>query len=97
MPTYEAIAQFWADYRRLRPEQRAAFLRARTLFVDGLAEGALHPSLRVKGFKLRPGVFELSWAPNGRALFTYGSPLPGHGTDPHVIWLRVGTHDIFRA
>lgn len=32
---------------------------------------------------------------DGRALFAYGdSPHPG---DVHVIWLRIGTHDIYKA
>ncbi len=35
----------------------------------------------------------MSWANDGRALFTYGSS--PHQGDTHIIWLRVGTHDIF--
>lgn len=38
------------------------------------------------------GVFELTWAPDGRALFRRGDPVrPG---EPHIVWLRIGTHDI---
>ncbi|KPM55667.1 hypothetical protein ACG83_10280 [Frankia sp. R43] len=96
MPTYAATVRFYADYRRLRPEQRAAFDRARKLFFQGLTEGRFHPSLRVKSFKSKPGMWELTWAPDGRALWSYGPPQPGHGSDPHVIWARVGSHDIFR-
>ncbi|CAI7980213.1 conserved hypothetical protein [Frankia sp. Hr75.2] len=96
MPTYEAAARFLADYQRLRPEQRGAFRVARRLFVEGLNQGSFHPSLRVKGFKTRPGVFEMSWAPDGRALFSYGPPLHGR-PGPHVVWLRIGSHDVFRA
>jgi hypothetical protein len=36
----------------------------------------------------------MTWAPDGRATFEYGlERLPG---EPHVIWCRVGAHDIFR-
>jgi len=34
----------------------------------------------------------MTWAPNGRATFQYGR---SHGSGPHVIWRRFGTHDIF--
>ncbi|WP_327677694.1 hypothetical protein [Kitasatospora sp. NBC_00458] len=38
-------------------------------------------------------VRELTWAPDGRATFGYGTPLqPG---DPHIVWRRIGTHEIF--
>jgi hypothetical protein len=46
---------------------------------------------RVKGY---PGVWELTWARDGRATFEYGDELrPG---DPHIVWRRIGTHDVFR-
>jgi hypothetical protein len=35
----------------------------------------------------------MTWAPDGRALFSYGeSVLAGQ---PHVIWERIGGHEIF--
>ena len=41
-----------------------------------------------------PGVWEMTWAPDGRATFEYGTERrPG---EPHGIWRRVGAHDIFR-
>jgi hypothetical protein len=62
-------------------------------FVQDLESGSPRPGLRVKGYRGSSGVFEMTWAPDGRALFRYGDPVrPGH---PHIIWLRVGTHDIF--
>ncbi len=37
-------------------------------------------------------VFEMTWADDGRALFKYGaSP---HEGDNHIIWLRIGSHEI---
>ncbi len=34
----------------------------------------------------------MTWAPDGRALFRYGDPVCEG--EPHVVWLRIGTHDI---
>jgi hypothetical protein len=48
----------------------------------------------VKGYKSAPGWYEMTWAPDGRALWKYGTPLQGK-PGPHIVWLRVGTHDVF--
>jgi len=50
--------------------------------------------IRVKGVKGASGVFEMSWASDGRATFQYGSELIKGQT--HIIWRRIGTHDIFK-
>lgn len=49
--------------------------------------------LRVRGVAGYPGIFEITWAPDGRATFDYGEAV--HPGERHVIWRRVGTHDIF--
>ena len=52
------------------------------------------PALRVKRLQGSPGVWEVTFAPDGRATFSYGKEIrPG---EPHVIWRRVGTHDVLR-
>lgn len=38
------------------------------------------------------GLYELTWAADGRATFSYGKAVRAGET--HVIWHRVGTHDI---
>ncbi|MFI5985152.1 hypothetical protein ACIBEA_30325 [Streptomyces sp. NPDC051555] len=92
MPTYETLTPFTADLKRLTPGQRRRFLRVvKDVFVPDLRTGCLRPGLRVKGVGGAPGVFELTWAPDGRATFTYGRQRH-HGC--HVIWRRVGSHDI---
>lgn len=64
------------------------------MIVDLKAGRRFRAGLRVKGYQGLFGVFEMSWADDGRALFRYGtSPRPG---DVHITWLRVGTHAIFR-
>lgn len=95
MPTFAWLARFGADFDRLSPRQQAAFLAAVTQFVEDLrAGGQFENGLRVKGVQGAAGVFEMTWADDGRATFQYGDSLIGN--EPHVIWRRVGTHDIFR-
>jgi hypothetical protein len=61
-------------------------------FVDDLRRGQLRPGLRIKRVKSHTGVWEMTWADDGRATFQYGEEVvPGH---PHIIWPRIGTHDI---
>jgi hypothetical protein len=49
--------------------------------------------LRVKWVQGHPGIWEMTWAGDGRTTFTYRATVrPG---DPHIIWHRVGSHDIF--
>jgi hypothetical protein len=63
-------------------------------FVDDLraGRGRFRAGLRVKGVRSAPGVFELTWDGNGRATWQYGPAIrPGV---QHVIWRRIGTHDI---
>jgi hypothetical protein len=65
-----------------------------TLFVAGVAAKRFHPRLRVKRVQGAPQVWEMSWAPDGRATFEYGPEVrPG---EAHIIWRRIGTHSIFR-
>ncbi len=94
MPTFAWLARFGADFDALSADQQAAFLAAVRQFVVDLKAGAFRPSLRVKGVKGATGIFEMTWAPDGRATFEYGSEInPG---ETHIIWRRVGTHDVFR-
>jgi hypothetical protein len=94
LPTFAWLARFGADLERLTPEQRAALLVAVAQFVHDLRLGGrFRQGLRVKGVKGVPGVFEMTWADDGRATFEYGEALIEGET--HVIWRRVGTHEIF--
>ncbi len=95
MPTFDAATRFLAEYGRLSTAEQATFRAARRLFIEGLTNGGrFHPRLRVKRFKTIPGAYEMTWAPDGRALWRYGDPIPDK-PGPHIIWLRIGTHDIF--
>ncbi|MGV4989128.1 hypothetical protein ACVB8X_43120 [Streptomyces sp. NRAIS4] len=91
MPTYEALPRFTTDFHRLTLEQRSRFRQTVTAFVDDLHAGAFRASLRIKGVRRAPGVFELTWDGNGRATWSYGPEIvPG---EQHIVW-RIGGHDI---
>ena len=76
------------------PKLRLRFKRKIKRLVKDLKAGR-PPSrgLRIEPFERLEGVYEFHWARNGRALFRYGvSP---HAGDVHVIWLRIGTHEVY--
>ena len=95
MPTYAWLAHFAADFDSLSPEQQARFLRAIAQFVEDLRGGrGFRKGLRVKGVQGATGIFEMTWAGDGRATFEYGLPIIE--SEPHVVWRRIGTHAIFK-
>ncbi|MFF1785198.1 hypothetical protein ACFVX9_01890 [Kitasatospora sp. NPDC058243] len=94
MPTYESLAHFLRDWKGLTPTQKAAFLVAVAQFVTDLRAGqGFRRGLRVRKMQGHPDIWELTWAPDGRATFHYGLPLQGE--EPHIVWRRIGTHDVF--
>jgi len=97
VPTFETLPRFTADLDRLTPEQRRRFRRAVAAFVEDLRTGGhFRAGLRVKRVQRTSGIYELTWSmgtgPAGRATWEYG-PACRPGT-PHIIWRRIGTHDI---
>jgi len=99
MPAFELTPRFercqW-DWRKLTAQHRNAFRKTvREAFIPDLdtPDQPFRPGLRVKGVTAHPGVFEMTWAPDGRATFSYGEErIAGKA---HVIWRRTGTHSIF--
>jgi hypothetical protein len=96
MPTVETTSRFDRDWKNLTTQQRSTFRKVVTdAFVPDLnaPDRPFRPGLRVKGVTAHPGVFEMTWDGDGRATFSYGpEQVPGQ---PHVIWRRTGTHQIF--
>ncbi len=94
MPTYGKTGRFIKDHAALSPEDRKRFKLAVEKFVGDLkAKRPFREGLRVKGVRGAEGIFEMTWADDGRATFEYGEEhVEG---EPHVIWRRVGTHDVF--
>ena len=97
MPTYDSEGRFRRDWARLDKNQQKIFLEAIDRLVDDLAEmeagrrSRCRRGLGVKGVKGHPGVFEMRWAPDGRATFSWGEERrPGQR---HVTWRRCGDHE----
>lgn len=94
MPTHAWLARFRADFEKLTPTQQAAFLLAVSHFVDDLGSGRpFRKGLRVKGIQGASGLFEMTWADDGRATFEYGKEVVEG--ESHIVWRRVGTHSAF--
>lgn len=96
-PTYEVPESFFAEYAKMSRPMREAFKQARDELIAGLDSGgpsAIPGKLRVQGVQGHPGVYEMTFAADGRATFSYGDEVvPGKA---HILWRRVGTHSIFK-
>jgi hypothetical protein len=95
MPTHEAYASFWRDWHELTPQEQRAFKKAVEKFVADLRVGHFRPGLRVKRVRGTREIFEMTWAKDGRATFQYGEEVLSG--ERHLIWRRIGTHDIFAS
>lgn len=86
------------DYGRLTRQQQDRFDRRREEFVADLLamekdpRTGFRPALRVKKVQGQSGLFEMTWAPDGRATFSMGRPVIEGKR--HVVWRRVGDHSI---
>jgi hypothetical protein len=93
MPTHEELAQFVREFAKLTRAEQDRFIVAMKHLVSDIRAGRpFRPGLRIKHVQGHEGIFEMTWAPDGRATFQYGaSP---HQGDTHIIWRRIGGHAI---
>ncbi len=98
MPTHAEKPSFLRAYSRLSVEQQTQFEAVLAVFVAALAgmesgyANKFPAKLRIKKVKGAEGCWEMTWAPNGRATFSWGAEqLPGKR---HVVWLDIGDHRI---
>jgi hypothetical protein len=96
VPTFDRRVRFLREFRRLPREMQRAFLAVLPEFVEALRRKppTFSANLRVKRVRGEDAVWELTFAPNGRATFEYGEERVAG--QPHVIWRRIGDHSIFR-
>ena len=92
MPTFEQLPRFDKDFAALTRDQQQRFIAAVMKFAD-LDRRTLRAGLRVKRVEGAPGIFEMTWAPDGRATFEYGAEVITG--EPRIIWRGVGGHDVF--
>jgi hypothetical protein len=96
MPTFKTRPRFRQDLEQLSPDEKERFRQAVAKFVEDLERGrGFRPGLRVKGIQGTRGIFEMTWAEDGRATFEYGAPV--RAGQVHVVWRRVGSHTIFSS
>ena len=94
MPTYDVLDAFRRDLERLTPAHRRAFRAAVANFVEDLRRRkGFRKGLRVKKMRGHGSIWELTWAPDGRATFSFGEEQ--QSGEVHVVWRRIGTHTIF--
>ena len=100
MPTHHESGPFQRDWDRLTKSQQSRLQSAVDRLVADLRDmeagrrSRFRPGLRLKGVRGSPGVFEMTWAPDGRATFSWGDEIvPGQR---HVIWRRCGDHEILK-
>jgi hypothetical protein len=93
-PTYEASRRFLREYMKLSREQRERFRTARRKLVAALREDPprFPPDLRIKRVQGARDVWEITFAGDGRATFSYGEA--EREGEVHVAWRRIGTHDV---
>ena len=86
MPTFDRLALFKREYRKLTPEQRERFKVAVAKLVAALSQTPprLPGEPLVNPLAGHRGVYELRFARDGRATFTLGAPV--RQGQPHVIW-----------
>ncbi|MGZ4214507.1 MAG: hypothetical protein ACXVHX_11580 [Solirubrobacteraceae bacterium] len=90
-PTFDRLAQFKRDYVKLTPSEREGFRAAVKKFVAPFSTtppGDFGEPL-VRELKEHPGFFELRFAPDTRAIYTFGEAI--RRGQPHVVWCRIGS------
>lgn len=93
MPTYDPLPRFLKDWKKLTAAEQAAVYAMVEKFIHDLEAGEIRKGLRVTRVQGTNDIWEITWADDGRATFQYGTEkTPG---DPHIIWRRVGGHEIF--
>ena len=96
MPTFKTRPRFRKDYELLSPDEKERFRQAVEKFVADLGRGqGFRSGLRVKRIQGTRGIFEMTWADDGRATFEYGAPVKAG--EVHVVWRRIGSHTIFSS
>ena len=98
MPTHDETNAFMRDYESLTLAQRDRFDTKRQDFIADLVameknhRKGFRSGLRVKKVQGGSGLFEMTWAPDGRAIFSVGRPVIEGKR--HIVWRRVGNHSV---
>ena len=65
-------------------------------FVEDLEAGRpFRLGLRVKAVQGTGDIMEMTFSPDGRATWQFGAEV--NAGQAHIVWRRIGIHDIFRS
>ena len=98
MPTHEETPTFLRDYGRLTNTQEKRLEAALSQFIADLRaieageQAWFRPGLRVKRVRGVAGLYEMTWAPDGRATFSMGPTPQSRDTTRRVASLRRPQH-----
>ena len=96
MPTYQRLPRFDQDWRLLSSTDQQRFRTAVRRFVEDLEAGRpFRLGLRVKAVQGTGDIMEMTFSPDGRATWQFGAEV--NAGQAHIVWRRIGTHDIFRS
>lgn len=70
-----------------------AFARVVEIFKEDLRNHHFRPGPRIRRVQGTADIWEITWAPGGRATWQFGEEVKAG--EPHIIWRRIGTHEIF--
>jgi hypothetical protein len=92
-PTFDRLAQFKRDYRKLTRDQRRRFRAAAKKVIAPLSTTPPGEPTQplVRELQEHPGFFEVYIDRNMRAVYTFG-PAVRHA-QPHIIWCRIGDQE----
>ena len=91
MPTHEESPEFMKEYLALSDQDQGQVPGCGRTVPRGSAFQTVPTQPACEGFRRLESVFELTWSQDGRALWAYGPEV--HEGEPHIVWLRIGTHD----
>lgn len=95
MPRWTKTESFSRDLKKLSDDQHSAFCTAVGEFVEDLKMGGkFRAGLRVAKIVNAGDIWEMTWAEDGRATFEFTeTQIEG---ERHVVWRRIGTHEIYK-
>lgn len=96
MATYSSTNSFQRDFAGLDPRYQERFKAlAKERFSPAIDAGPPYPAdLRMIPMSGEDGIRELTVDRDIRATWEFGEPV--HDGVPHVIWRRIGNHDVYR-
>lgn len=92
MPKYTFREGFMREWRKLKPSEQRLFETAWRAIVTNLKAGKGLPAPPLVEKMSSLDIYEVRWAPNGRATFH----IDRQDGEDVIIWRRIGDHEIYK-